>query len=161
MSKIDRFKGPYNFLSNFWMCEIDYEGLLYPNTEAAYQAAKTLDPELRKKIRDAASPGLAKHYGRLLQCRDDWENIKYQVMLDLVRQKFTKHEDLKQKLLATGEAYLEEGNRHGDQIWGTVNGQGLNWLGKILMQVRQEIGGHGPPELPPPLLEEPQQPTLF
>lgn len=59
-------------------------------------------------------------------------------MLTLIRQKFQRF-DLQEKLLATGNAYLEEGNTWGDRIWGTVNGEGENRLGKILMQVRQEI----------------------
>ncbi len=59
-------------------------------------------------------------------------------MLTLIRQKFQRF-DLQEKLLVTGNAYLEEGNTWGDRIWGTVNGEGENRLGKILMQVRQEI----------------------
>ena len=43
------------------------------------------------------------------------------------------------KVLATGDAYLEEGNTWGDRIWGTVNGSGANRLGFILMQIRAEI----------------------
>ena len=58
-------------------------------------------------------------------------------MLSLIRGKF-QWPDLQVKLLATGDAYLEEGNTWGDRIWGTVDGQGENRLGKILMQVRDE-----------------------
>jgi hypothetical protein len=56
-----------------------------------------------------------------------------------VRDKFNRNPDLRAKLLATADAYLEEGNTWGDQIWGVYNGQGTNWLGKILMQVRTEL----------------------
>ena len=70
--------------------------------------------------------------------RDGWENIKNAVMLDLLRQKFAQ-EPFKSLLLATGDVHLEEGNQHGDKYWGTVNGEGLNWLGKLLMQVRAEL----------------------
>lgn len=42
-------------------------------------------------------------------------------------------------MLATGDAYLEEGNTWGDRIWGTVNGSGANRLGVILMQIRAEL----------------------
>lgn len=58
-------------------------------------------------------------------------------MLSLVRGKF-QWPNLQEKLLATGDAYLEEGNTWGDRIWGTVDGQGENRLGQILMQVREE-----------------------
>ena len=46
---------------------------------------------------------------------------------------------LREKLLATGDAYLEEGNNWGDTIWGTVNGRGQNHLGRLLMEVRDAI----------------------
>ena len=70
--------------------------------------------------------------------RSDWNNIKTAVMLTLIRQKF-QLPNLRKKLLATNDIYLEEGNTWGDRIWGTVNGEGENRLGKILMQVREEI----------------------
>lgn len=70
-------------------------------------------------------------------------------MTQLVRDKFTRADtgqgepretaSLKDMLLATQDRPLEEGNRHGDRFWGTVGGQGRNWLGRILMQVRDEI----------------------
>jgi predicted NAD-dependent protein-ADP-ribosyltransferase YbiA (DUF1768 family) len=56
-----------------------------------------------------------------------------------VRYKFTHDAKLRQKLLATGDAILEEGNDWGDQVWGVVNGVGKNRLGKILMKVREEL----------------------
>ena len=71
--------------------------------------------------------------------RTDWEQIKVGVMKDLVLQKFTKHKELKEKLLATGDAYLEETNTWNDIFWGVCKGKGQNHLGKILMEVRKEI----------------------
>ena len=60
-------------------------------------------------------------------------------MYELCKAKFTQNEDLKEKLLATGNDILEEGNTWGDRVWGTVNGVGENRLGKILMRVREEL----------------------
>ena len=60
-------------------------------------------------------------------------------MTDIVKAKFEQNEDLQKKLLATEDAYLEEGNTWGDRIWGTVNGVGANNLGEILMNVRKEL----------------------
>lgn len=71
--------------------------------------------------------------------RRDWEDIKYDAMYNCVKAKFEQNPDLAEKLIATGDAYLEEGNTWGDRIWGTVNGIGQNHLGKILMRVRQEL----------------------
>ena len=82
---------------------------------------------------------MAKRKGRHVQLRHDWEQIKFTVMYEIVKAKFTKNEDLKIKLLATKDEYLEEGNTWGDKIWGTVNGKGQNNLGKILMRVREEL----------------------
>ncbi len=53
--------------------------------------------------------------------------------------KFTQHADLAEKLLATGDAVLEEGNNWGDEFWGVVDGRGMNWLGTLLMTVRDMI----------------------
>ena len=139
---ITSFRGPYRFLSNFWPCCIYYEGKAYPSTEAAYQAAKTLDQDVRENF-TRMTPAESKKAGRKLIIRPDWESVKLQVMEDLVRQKFTKYEDLKQKLLATGSLQLIEGNTWGDRIWGCTleDGKwvGENNLGKILMKVREEL----------------------
>lgn len=139
--KIDSFMGKYRFLSNFWMCKIEMDGELYPSVEHAYQAAKTLDSMCRARVRECLKPGDAKRYGRHVNLRSDWEDVKFKVMSDLVEQKFTKHERLKQDLLATGNVQLIEGNTWHDTFWGIdkYTGDGENKLGKILMRVRQEI----------------------
>jgi len=138
-SEIDRFAGDYRFLSNFYPATVVFEGLTYPDVEHAYQSAKTLDMNQRRRIAALPTPADAKHAGEALKYRPDWPQIKYQVMLTCVRFKFTHHPDLAAKLLATGNAYLEEGNTWHDQIWGVYQGKGTNWLGLILMQVRAEL----------------------
>lgn len=75
--------------------------------------------------------------GRHVKLRKDWNAIKTDVMLSLVRGKF-QWPELQKKLLATGDAYLEEGNTWSDTCWGVCDGRGENRLGKILMQVREE-----------------------
>jgi ribA/ribD-fused uncharacterized protein len=137
--RIDRFSDEYRFLSNFYPATVVYEGLTYPDSEHAYQSAKTLDRQERRRIAAQPTPADAKRVGEALKYRSDWAAVKYQVMLDCVRDKFTRNPDLRAKLLATGDAYLEEGNTWGDRIWGVYQGQGTNWLGKILMQVRAEL----------------------
>ena len=117
-NKIAEFQGEYRFLSNFWPAEVVYEGITFPTSEHAYQAAKTLDPEQRKKIAALKTPAEAKHAGEALEQREDWNDVKFKVMEDVVRYKFTHHDELRQKLLATGDASLEEGNTWNDQIWG-------------------------------------------
>lgn len=139
MNRILGFKGPYRFLSNFWPAKVELDGLEYQTTEHAYQAAKTLDVAERKEIRESAKPGDAKKLGKKLTMRPDWEQVKFQVMENVVRQKFTKYKDLKEMLLSTGDDYLEETNNWQDVYWGVCNGKGQNKLGKILMKVRDEI----------------------
>ena len=141
-NKIAEFQRDYRFLSNFLPAEVVYEGITYPTAEHAYQAAKTLDPEKRKEIAALKTPAEAKHAGEALKPRDDWPAVKFNVMEDVDRYKFTHHPDLRDKLLATGDATLEEGNTWNDQIWGISppdSGKGENHLGLILMKIRHEL----------------------
>lgn len=82
------------------------------------------------------NPSEAKHAGRRVTLRKDWEDVKIDIMCDIVEAKFRQNPDLAKKLLTTGDMYLEEGNTWGDRTWGTVNGQGANNLGRILMEIR-------------------------
>jgi N-glycosidase YbiA len=138
-ARIDSFQGQYRFLSNFYPSEVVFEGITYPTVEHAYQSAKTLDMNERRRIAAIATPADAKKAGRALQYRADWPIAKFEVMEICVRFKFTHHPDLAAKLLATGDAYLEEGNTWNDQIWGVYQGKGDNRLGKILMKIRGEL----------------------
>ena len=138
-SKIDSFSGPYRFLSNFWPAKVEFEGIVYPSAEHAYQSAKTMDMAERRRIAAITEPGDAKRAGRALRQRADWEAVKLSVMETCVRDKFTRNADLRDKLLGTGDAYLEEGNTWNDRFWGVCNGEGENHLGKILMNVRAEL----------------------
>ena len=135
---INEFRGKYYFLSNFYEAPVTYNGITYQNNEAAFQAQKVKDLEKQKKFADL-NPSAAKRKGRNVHLRDDWEKVKDQYMYEICLAKFSQNEDLKKKLLETGEQHLEEGNTWGDKIWGTVNGEGQNRLGKILMKIRDEF----------------------
>ena len=135
---INSFKGDYFFLSNFYESPVTFNGRTFQNNEAAFQAEKTLDETVKESFCDL-KPNKAKYLGRKIQLRPDWETVKEETMLIIVRAKFIQNKALQEKLLATGDAYLEEGNDWGDKIWGTVNGEGQNLLGKILMKVRNEL----------------------
>lgn len=137
---INSFTGKYYFLSNFYMAPVSYNGWYYTNNEAAFQAQKTKNRRLKFQLFFfQASPSEAKAAGRKVELRSDWEEVKDKVMYEIVLTKFTQNPDLKEKLLATGDEHLEEGNTWGDTIWGTVDGVGENRLGKILMRVRDEL----------------------
>ena len=132
------FEGGFRFLSNFYPVSIMLEGNVYLSAEHAFQAAKTADPLEQQKIREMLTPGKAKRAGRQVTLRPNWEQNKLRVMEALVRQKFN-HPDLRDKLLATGNKILVEGNTWGDTFWGVCRGKGENHLGKILMKVRSEL----------------------
>lgn len=136
--KIDNFRGDNYYLSNFYECPVTYEGLTYKNNEAAFQAQKCINPKDREQFCNL-NGSEAKKLGRRVNLRKDWEDIKIQVMKDIVTVKFTQNEDLQQKLIDTKDIYLEEGNTWGDRTWGTVNGVGANNLGRILMSVRDTL----------------------
>lgn len=142
MNKIDKFDGKYSFLSNFYKCHIMYEGLHFSSTEAAFQAMKTLNDIERHKFENL-SPSDAKKLGRHITLRPDWESVKDQIMLDILRIKFSDP-DLKEKLLSTGDSELIEGTTWHDNYWGNCSCSkckdkiGNNMLGKLLMQVREE-----------------------
>jgi ribA/ribD-fused uncharacterized protein len=139
MNKIDSFTGDNFYLSNFYHSQVEYNGTTYKTSEHAYQAEKAADAASKRKVRQADTPGKAKRLGRVVTMRENWDNLKYNVMLEIVRAKFKQHPDLAEKLIATGSATLIEGNNWGDKLWGAVDGVGKNWLGKILMQVRYEL----------------------
>lgn len=139
---ITEFVGPYKFLSNFYEAPVVFEGEWYPTSEHAYQAAKTTDPRIRRYIAGLPTPGKAKRAAGprgVVTLREDWEDIKYDVMFSVVSDKFTRHPLLRDALLRTGDAMLVETNTWGDTTWGVCQGQGKNWLGQILMAVRGSL----------------------
>lgn len=135
MSMITSFEGKYSWLSNFDTTPILWGNRIWSSAEHAFQASKTLDYQEWKAIFEAKSPGEAKGLGRKATLREDWEDIKISVMRDILLAKFQEVE-LKHKLLQTGDQVLIEGNWWGDTFWGVCKGQGLNMLGKLLMEVR-------------------------
>lgn len=135
---INSFTDEYAFLSNFFEIPVTYRGITYQNSEAAFQAQKSLDPAVQAEFA-ALDPQRAKRRGRRIALRADWEEVKFSEMLAIVTAKFEQHPELAEKLLATGDEPLEEGNTWGDRTWGTVGGSGKNLLGKILMQVRDKL----------------------
>ncbi len=138
LKTIASFRGQFFFLSNFYQAPVLYQGIKYLNSEAAFQSAKTLDLEQRKRF-SHLSPVEAKKLGRKIPLRPDWEEIKDKVMLAIVKDKFTRNHDLAVKLLATGDAILVEVNTWGDKYWGVCANKGLNKLGKTIMKVRTEL----------------------
>ena len=140
---IDRFDGKFAFLSNYYDSPCEFEGIIYPTVEHAFQAAKTLNQLARQRIAAAPTPGQAKRMGRKVQLREDWELVKTDVMRECLKSKFS-NPVLKTQLLATKDATLIEGTTWHDRCWGICTcpeckGAGENRLGKLLMELREEL----------------------
>lgn len=135
---IDAFNGDYRWLSNF-----SPMGGCFPTAEHHYQARKARTPYDAIYVMSAPTPNLAKHRGRAIHVREDWEEIKLDVMYDILILKFSI-EPVQTMLIETGNAELIEGNTWGDTFWGVCKGKGDNYLGELLMCVREhyEIRGH-------------------
>jgi N-glycosidase YbiA len=133
--------GEYGEFSNFSNHPIEINGRVYPTVEHFYQAMKFRDFEYAEKIRRASSPMEAKRLGRTrkLTVRDDWEQNKVDVMRQAIREKFRLNTQLRDILLSTGDEELIEAAPY-DEFWGSGRtGEGQNWLGRILMEVRSEL----------------------
>ena len=138
---INNFKDAFAFLSNMYPCNIVYNNLTYKCSEAAFQAQKCIELAYQFTTINGFE---AKKLGKKVPLRKDWNEIRLQIMYEIVKQKFIQNKSLKDKLIATQDAELIEGNYWGDIFWGvctnkTYNNIGENHLGKILMQVRDEI----------------------
>lgn len=133
---ITRFRDEYFFLSNFYPHELYFHGMTFHNSEAAFQAMKTQDIAEQLQF-TLLTPQEAKRLGRRINLRPDWEQVKDGIMKAVLRAKFSDLE-LRNRLLATGDVELVEGNTHGDTYWGVCNGVGRNRLGRLLMELREE-----------------------
>lgn len=132
------FFGEYRWLSNYHESPVVYEGLEYGSSEAAYQSAKC-DDEFVKSQFQTLSPIESKNLSKRIPVKKNWNDIKKQVMYDVLISKFTLTPELKEKLLQTGSKYLEETNYWQDTYWGVCDGKGKNALGELLMKIRNEL----------------------
>lgn len=138
------FKKEYFWLSN--MCKFDTpyktkHGEL-PTGEHMYQYAKSKDTSWRKKVCGISNPYEVRKLSRdpdVCVLREDWEEIKDDVMFEVIAYKFSNHNDsLLEKLLSTDGFGIVHGNYHNDLYWGyclkTNNGE--DRLGKLIMDRR-------------------------
>jgi len=129
---VNEFVGQYRFLSNFIPNTLGF------NVEKHYQASKTHVTKEKEWVLSSPNSSTAKSRGRHVTMRVDWDEVKVDIMYSLLRQKFSDPV-FRDKLLATGDAELREGNWWGDTFWGICRGQGENMLGKLLMELRTKL----------------------
>jgi ribA/ribD-fused uncharacterized protein len=151
-----RDRDAFRFLSHFWPAPILIDGEEWPTVEHYYQAQKSANRGYREAIRQAATPGMAKRLAaqpdakrRLskhswfrangTRPRQDWFEVKLDIMRRADYAKFIQHPELAAALLATEDAELIE-DSPSEPYWGVgPDGQGLNWAGRVLMEVRQKL----------------------
>lgn len=127
--------------SNFAPFPIVVDGERWPTSEHYFQAQKFEDKAYRQKILKARTPMVAAQLGRdrKQKLRRDWESAKVSVMRAAVLAKFTQNEELRELLLSTGDARIVE-HTENDDYWGDGgDGKGKNILGRILMEVREQL----------------------
>jgi ribA/ribD-fused uncharacterized protein len=150
--QISSFRDEHAFLSN---------GFIEPDgsfVEREYQADKFVDEDVRAELLAYEKPfghGGVKRRAHAHESagrrRPDWYQINVACMAKLVWKKFQDWPELREKLLATGEADLVEGNTWHDNFWGDcrcddADGHhpecleaGKNTLGQILMMIRAKL----------------------
>ena len=143
---INRFAEENKFLSNFYLIDVynQFDGYTYKSVEHAYMSMKSDLPEWKEFCRHPDTTcGMVKKKSYELTLPADWEQKKLVYMSSFVGYKFSFHEDLTQKLIATGNQNLVEGNYHGDIFWGVTLLEnpniGENHLGRILMDLRTQL----------------------
>lgn len=154
---IDKFGGRWRFLSNFYPCKIEHQGITYPSNEHFYVAMKVNDEQFidgryytpgdfREMLATIESAAIVKKLGERIKIRRDWDSKKLEFMNWGVREKF-KNKELAELLLSTEDQELIEGNHWHDNFYGSCycdkcKNKGKNKLGKILMEVRRELNGN-------------------
>ena len=136
---------PYGCFSNLYRCRVVLDGVEYPTSEHAYQAAKARKPEVRNWLMSAPSPSLLAMAAHGLYSWDiapGWSKNRRDRMRRVVLAKFTQNDDLAEILLSTGDEEIVETPTTDSEVnrrWGKVNGVGQNWLGLILMETRARL----------------------
>ena len=135
------YPSPFDPLNNFSAHAIEFEGILYPTSEHAYQTAKCLDQAGKKAIRSATSPHHAKRLANQTYAAHkdpDWDTKKVQIMEAILRVKLAQHEDVAEALDRSGQDEIIE-NSPKDYFWGEgADRSGKNTLGKLWMKLRAE-----------------------
>lgn len=150
MNVIDSFRDEFFFLSNFSDYPAVYDDVEYPSSEHAFAAAKTLDLAQRAAIRAVSTPRAAKTAGSRVQLRPGWDRrVRFGAMRDILASKFAEV-GLGNRLAATGDTLLVEGNTWRDGTWGRWQRPGFlaatggNELGWLLMRTRTRLRGLDP-----------------
>lgn len=139
--KFYKINEQYGCFSNFAHYDFELDGKKWMTSEHYFQAQKFKGTEYVEIIRLLDNPMKAAEMGRdrKLPLREDWEQVKDDIMRKAVFEKFSQNEEIKKILLSTGKENIVE-NTSNDYYWGCgKDGSGKNVLGKILMEVREKL----------------------
>lgn len=142
-------------LSNWYKSKFVLEGKTYNTSEQYMMEAKALffgDEEMAKKIMASNDPREQKAYGRKVKDFDPakWDEVARDLVYKGCLAKFSQDEKLKEFILSTDDETLVEASPY-DRIWGIglsaedpraqdpAQWQGKNWLGEVLMRVRETL----------------------
>jgi hypothetical protein len=142
---------PYGCFSNLRCATFVFDGLVFPTAEHAYQFGKPRKPEVREWLMAAPSPSLLAMAAHGLYAWDispGWSQGRRDRMRRVVESKFRQCHDYANILLSTSDSRIVECATVDNEVnrrWGEVNGKGQNWLGLILMEVRDSLRADPPP----------------
>ncbi len=146
---------PYGYLSNWYLSPFDLDGIHFSSVEQYIMYRKCMifgDEESAKEILSTDDTATQQAIGRKSTGYIDsvWAGMRQMIVLRGLIAKFNQNEDLKQKLLNTGDAYLVE-CAGSDKVWAcgirlndeqrfdTASWHGSNILGFALMEVREML----------------------
>lgn len=135
------YEQEFYIFSNFSAFKLEWNGELWMTSEHAYHSEKFEDPKILKALKDtrSAHDAMKLAYANRDKYRKDWDDVKLGIMKKILHAKVEQHPYVKKKLLASGNRELIE-NSWRDSYWGWgSNKEGENHLGKLWMEVREEV----------------------
>jgi ribA/ribD-fused uncharacterized protein len=137
------FTPAYHPFDNFSAHQIELWGRLFPTAEHAFQWRKFSEcaPAVAESILVARSPEAAKKIAaeHRAERRPDWAEARVGVMREILGAKAEQHADVRERLMASGDRTLIEASPS-DAFWGVgSDGNGENWVGRILMELRSGL----------------------
>ena len=136
------YEQEFYVFSNFSSFKLDWGGYLWMTSEHAYHSEKFYDhPDIIEQLKEtrSAHEAMKLAYANKDKYRNDWDDVKLKIMKEILRAKVEQHSYVRKKLLESGDKELIE-NSWRDSYWGWgPNKDGANHLGKLWMEVRDEI----------------------
>jgi ribA/ribD-fused uncharacterized protein len=136
------YEQEFYVLSNFSAFCLLWKREFFYTSEAAYHWEKFPDHQAGQiEIQTAHSAHEALKIARKYKnfVRSDWNEVRVPIMKSILQQKVVQHEYVHKKLLETGDRELIEDSWR-DDFWGWgPNKDGKNQLGKLWMEIREEL----------------------